>query len=222
MNRIKLRYLLSHPLVLGSYILEKPRSRIVLSKFKSNINELYIDNLLLWDGGLLWYDCCEYIYAFIRKYKPKNVVETGIRSGFSSYFILKALHDNNYGKLYSIEPNKIIPENKELIEDTRFVGKEVGWVVPNELRYRWEIITGLSDDKLVPLLDRLGSIDLFLHDSLHTDKVMSLEYNTAWKYLNRGGLLMSDDIRSLRAFYNFVIDKQYKIYFHRLGIVFKV
>jgi len=45
-------------------------------------------------------------------------------------------------------------------------GKEPGWLVPSDLRRRWHFILGLSRDKLGPLLQKLGSIDMFLHDSM--------------------------------------------------------
>ena len=41
------------------------------------------------------------LYFFVRYYKPKVILETGVAAGFSSLAILKALKKNKYGKLYS-------------------------------------------------------------------------------------------------------------------------
>lgn len=51
-----------------------------------------------------------------------------------------------------------------------------------------------------PLLQHLGQIDLFLHDSLHTQEHMRFEFEEAWAALRPGGLLIADDIQGNRAF----------------------
>ena len=45
----------------------------------------------------------EDFYVMLRMLKPDIVVETGVFSGVSSSFILKALGDNNTGMLYSVD-----------------------------------------------------------------------------------------------------------------------
>jgi predicted O-methyltransferase YrrM len=210
-NKTKITYLLTNPIILVSYIISKPRIYILTSKFKCTFNDFDLYKFMLKDCSPMWYDCCQYIYALIREYKPEVIVETGINSGFSSYFILKALQDNKIGKLYSIDPDKIIKKT----------GREIGWFVPNELRDRWEIIYGLSCDQLIPLLDKLGSIDMFLHDSEHSYKNMLFEYNTTWKYLKSGGMLLSDDVFYSLAFKKFVSNKYSNVYYFRLGVVRK-
>ncbi len=57
-----------------------------------------------------------------------------------------------------------------------------------------------SRQELSPLLERLGHIDVFLHDSLHTLEHMQWEYETAWSHLNPGGFLLSHDVLWNRAF----------------------
>ena len=211
MNKTKLLYLLTNPAILITYVTSKPRTHKLTTKFKCNFNDFDLYKYMLKDCSPMWYDCCEYIYALIREHKPEIIVETGINSGFSSYFMLKALHDNNLGKLYSIEPNKMINS----------INKKIGWFVPEELRDRWQIIYGYSYNDLVPLLDKLGSIDMFLHDSEHSYKNMLFEYTTAWKYLNQGGMLFSDDVLRTTAFSEFANKKNSNIYYFRLGIIRK-
>jgi len=47
---------------------------------------------------------------------------------------------------------------------------------------------------LPPLLDDLGRIDVFFHDSLHTREHMLFEFERAWAHLKPGGVLVSDDV----------------------------
>ena len=51
----------------------------------------------------------------------------------------------------------------------------------------------ISQNSLEPLLKMNGQIDIFLHDGDHRFKTKLFEYETAYKYLKSGGVLMSDD-----------------------------
>ena len=46
-------------------------------------------------------------------------------------------------------------------------------------------------------------IDIFLHDSLHTYKNMSLEFKKSWPFIKSGGFLLSDDVLTNNAFSDF-------------------
>src|SRR4051794_1951743 len=99
---------------------------------------------------------CETIYLLVRSLKPEVVVETGVCYGASSAYILQALKDNGRGELYSIDLGNSPDEPPN------------DYFVPRPLRDRWHLIIGDSKDELPQLLERLGRIDLFHHDSLHT------------------------------------------------------
>lgn len=131
------------------------------------------------------------LYVLCRAVKPLYVVETGVASGVSSTFILQALEDNHKGQLFSID----LPDPN--------VKTRTGWLIPEQLRSRWHLIVGRTRDKLVPTLDDLKIIDMFLHDSEHSYENMIWEYRTSWLYLSHGGLLLSDDINSNNAFSDF-------------------
>jgi len=137
------------------------------------------------------------IYVVIPALKPNIIVETGVANGASSFYILLALKKNNKGHLFSVDfpnldPTSMIPKNKE-----------VGWLVPQILRERWTLILGKVEEKLTDLLDKLGAIDVFYHDSLHTYEHMMFEFKTAWRKLIKGGLLISDNIDLNNAFIDF-------------------
>ena len=44
------------------------------------------------------------------------------------------------------------------------------------------------------------TVDLFVHDSLHTRRNMRREFDTVWPCLRRGGVLLADDVERNRAF----------------------
>lgn len=129
------------------------------------------------------------VYILCRIWKPDIVVETGVAAGYSSTIILQALEDNSKGRLFSVDLGK------------KWFGKDVGWLVPKELRHRWTLIIGSSQQRLSPLLEELGQIEVFYHDSEHTYENMMFEYKTAWNHLTEGGLVLSHDIG--KAFYDF-------------------
>ena len=151
------------------------------------------------------------LYLITRLLKPNIVVETGVASGASSAYIIRALCDNNKGTLHSID----LPQAGLL------KGDESGFVVPESLRYRWNLGIGDSKDLLVPLLRDIGEIDLFIHDSLHTYEHMMWEYNTVWDLIRSGGIFLSHDVGANEAFFDFMNSKDirwqdYRV-FHVLG-----
>lgn len=135
----------------------------------------------------------EVLYSIVRLLSPSRVVETGVAAGVSSTFILQALADNEGGELHSID----LPLEGAVGDGHTYwrpPGKELGWMVPESLRSRWHLVLGRSEDTLVPLLERLGNIDIFLHDSLHTFRNMHFEYRSAWPVIRKGGCLLSHDV----------------------------
>jgi hypothetical protein len=131
------------------------------------------------------------LYALCRLLKPKVVVETGVSSGVSSAFILKALKDNSGGILHSIDLPALPP------------GLKVGFVVPKDLESSWNLHLGVSSQLLPKLISDLEAVDIFVHDSEHTYVNMMFEYETAWPWIREGGLLLSDDVNRNQAFGEF-------------------
>lgn len=134
------------------------------------------------------------LYVLARALRPRVVVETGVSLGASSAHILQALRDNGAGRLYSVDlpPGDLPP------------GRTSGWIVPAELRPAWRLSLGDARHLLGPLLDDLGEIDWFLHDSLHTYEHMLWEFRTAWRHLKVGGLFLSHDVGTNEAFFDFM------------------
>lgn len=145
--------------------------------------------------GLSCYDNA-FLYTIIRMLRPLHVVETGVRHGVSSTFILAALHTNRAGRLYSIDqPNQTYFRDSGKTHTDRLADRaDTGEVVPESLRDRWTLRIGKSEDVLPNLCAELGSIDVFFHDSEHTYKTMSLELSTVWPFLRKGALVIADDV----------------------------
>jgi predicted O-methyltransferase YrrM len=150
----------------------------------------------------------EVLYVLLRVLRPESVVETGVALGYSSAYLLQALHDNARGRLYSIDLPTTNPAgrlNADGVRDRVHVRSEAetGAVIPDDLRDRWELTLGPSNPLLLQLFDRLGTVDVFFHDSDHSYENMIWEFRTAWPHVRPGGMLLSDDIPWNAAFPEF-------------------
>ncbi|HVY59445.1 MAG TPA: class I SAM-dependent methyltransferase [Xanthobacteraceae bacterium] len=134
------------------------------------------------------------IWTLIRSLRPNVVVETGVAHGMTSRFILEALELNGAGHLWSVDLPPFNPESRQ----------QVGIAVDGEhLRQRWTYVAGTSRRRLPALLAKLGQVDLFIHDSAHTDRNVTFELGLAWKYLSPGGAVIVDDVDVNPAFKTF-------------------
>ncbi len=133
------------------------------------------------------------IWCLVRRLRPANVVETGVAHGVTSRFILEALDKNGEGRLWSIDRPPIEREWR----------KEIGVAVDPRLRDRWFYIGGSSRRRLPALLSQLRGIDLFVHDSLHSERNVRFELDRAWAVLRPGGAAVVDDIDVNRGFWSF-------------------
>ncbi|NDB89160.1 MAG: class I SAM-dependent methyltransferase, partial [Thaumarchaeota archaeon] len=155
-------------------------------KYPSKKKPYPIDYSLDDNSGLFLYMLCKII-------KPTHMVETGVAYGLSSMYVLQAMEENKKGILHSVDAVFSPWQTKDMI----------GSVIPSSLKNRWDFNFGSATDKLNNVLSSLGSVDIFLHDSLHTYKNMMFEFETAWPYIAPGGFLISDDIGDNNAFYDF-------------------
>lgn len=129
-------------------------------------------------------------YALCRALRPQVVIETGVAYGVTSAYILQALRENGIGVLHSIDMPPLIAESRNF----------VGYLVPSELRSRWDLRIGSSRKLLPRVIAEVGPIDVFIHDSLHTYAHMRWEFEVAIRALRGGAVLVADDIEGNRAF----------------------
>ncbi len=133
------------------------------------------------------------IWCLIRHLRPSNVVETGVAHGVTSRFILEALERNGLGHLWSIDHPPLEHEWR----------RQIGIAVGDRYAHRWSYIAGSSRRRLPVLLSELGQIDLFIHDSLHSEANVRFEMDRAWNALRPGGAIVVDDIDVNRGFQSF-------------------
>lgn len=180
------------------------------------------DNL----GGWIDKDTAILLYSIVRILKPQTVVETGIGPGMSSAIILKALFDNNQGKLYSIDLpgyDKIFyPQVNKLANTHVPQGFKVGWLVDEIYFDYWEKLIGDSKNLLPKLVDRLLNIDLFMHDSLHTDEHIRFEFDIIKPKSHHNTVFLCDDVNEYWSTEFIKISKElglsYYVYKERLGV----
>ena len=131
-----------------------------------------------------------FCYLICRASRPKVVIETGVAYGVTSTAILHALSVNKKGGLYSVDLPPL----------GRCADEYVGRLVPQALRDRWHLHRGASERILPVLFSQLRSIDVFVHDALHTYRSMRSELWQMWSHLRLGGVLVADDVHRNGAF----------------------
>lgn len=165
----------------------------------------------------------QYLYLVARLLPNSVFVETGVHYGASSAFILKGL-EKHQGCLYSIDlPNvEYVTETGKVHLDSLSEKETPGFAVPFSLRSNWDLRMGDTRHVLPKLLNEIGSIDVFHHDSEHTYDLMTFEYETVLPYLRSGGLLLSDDADWNNSFKDFCSRNslEHRIYRH-IGIAVK-
>jgi predicted O-methyltransferase YrrM len=117
-------------------------------------------------------------YAIVRAAQPDHVVETGTHLGLGSSVIAAALLRNGHGRLTTID---IDPEAGYLIGEP--------WASAIDRR------VGSSID----ILKALGSVDIFLHDSLHTYDYETKELTAVEPSLRANAIILSDNAHESSA-----------------------
>jgi Methyltransferase domain len=133
------------------------------------------------------------IWCLTRHLRAHKVVETGVLHGVTSRFILEALELNKVGHLWSID----LPPMEPIWQD------QIGIAVGDRFRPRWSYIKGTSKRRLPGLLSKLGQIDIFVHDSLHSEENVRFELDRAFAAVRPGGAIVVDDIDANGAFRTF-------------------
>jgi predicted O-methyltransferase YrrM len=144
------------------------------------------------------------LYVAARILKPTMVVETGCFTGWDSAVLLQALHRNGCGHLYSIDLPAQEGRFSQRGENSALPsGLRPGFLVPDAFKERWTLIEGDVRRELMPLLERLDAVGLFLHDSDHTYPHMMWEYAAILPHMAPNGIIASDDIAWNTAFWDF-------------------
>ncbi len=131
------------------------------------------------------------VWCLARHLRPRRVVETGVARGITTRFLLEALERNGSGWLWSID----LPP---LLE--RKLRSQTAAAIPERCRRHWQYVEGSSRRRLPQLLADLDEIDLFVHDSIHTERNLRFELDCALAAMGAHGALVSDDVHMNAAF----------------------
>jgi hypothetical protein len=137
---------------------------------------------------------CRAVWCVVLHTRPEVVIETGVAHGVTSRITLEALAQNQLGHLWSIDLP--FPFDHRLHEET-------GIAVTDACRSRWSYLAGSSKQQLPPLIDRVGRVQVFIHDSLHTAENTVFEMEKAASAMPAGGVMLVDDIDSHNGFATF-------------------
>ncbi len=129
------------------------------------------------------YDELRSLYAAVRIFQPKVMVETGVGPGTTTTAILTAMSSYG-GKLYSFDLGEKFGEDEQI---------PVGYVVPDELRGNWKLFTGDSRETLPREIEGIGPVDMFFHDSDHTYQHVNFELETCWDHASDRFLIAIDN-----------------------------
>lgn len=141
-------------------------------------------------------DLAHIVWCAIRHMAPERVLETGVARGVTSVLALRALSrsGDGTGRLWSIDLPPMMPGWHE---QSKVLVDEAAW--PD-----WTYVRGSSRRTMTRTCTAMQTIDIFVHDSLHTPQTMKYEFEKAWPYMRTGGLLVSDDVEGNSAFVDFV------------------
>lgn len=139
--------------------------------------------------GMLYQDM---LYGLARVIDATLIVETGVRTGVSTRFLLEAVAASkrqHFTRVYSCDPlYKNAREAGARLKETSFSG--------DRLFPLWTFYPGKSTDALPKIAEAttgLGGWHLFLHDSDHGPECQTFELDFAWPLIAPGGLLVCDD-----------------------------
>jgi predicted O-methyltransferase YrrM len=196
------------PAVLGETLVEAAsvpyaaqvfERRIYVEQYMNELGRKYHAHYV---PGWVNLDDALFLYWLVRQVKPRTIVQTGVCNGLSAAFMMLGLVKNGpEGRLHVIDlPPVFDPRDAAWTVEGKvygFVipeGKTSGWLVPDAYRDRFEVWNGDAADLLPKMVDKVDSIDFFYHDSDHSYNHMMFEFHQAKRKLNKGGLVVGDDV----------------------------
>ncbi len=172
-----------------------------LSRYRRELREGELPDLLLQRGAGLAFarelPQGALLYLLVRAAKPRHVVETGVRPGYSTAWILAALEANGAGELTSLGPGPTAGR----VAGVRESG--VGQLVAPSLRSRWTLALGNTEDRLREILQSTAGIDLFFYDNGPWEARTRFELRAAWEALSGRGLLLAHRVDASPAWADF-------------------
>lgn len=136
------------------------------------------------------------LYLIVRAQRPLRIVETGVRPGYSTAWLLAGLEANGGGELVSLGPGPTRGRASGVNEVT------VGQFVAPALRSRWTLVLGNTEDRLDEIVAG-GQVDLFFYDNGPDTTRARYELRAAWPALSERGLLLAHHVGANSAWGEF-------------------
>lgn len=147
-----------------------------------NVQSSQLGQLLLEDSEMTISES-EFLKNTILNKKPKKILELGVAAGASSTLILDTIRTYEAARLYSIDFNTEYYRNSQ---------KLTGYVVPEELKDKWELYTGGLAYKF---MERIGAdIDMCLLDTMHCNPGEILDFLMIYPFLKKDCTIVIHDI----------------------------
>jgi predicted O-methyltransferase YrrM len=137
------------------------------------------------------------LYLIVRAARPRRAVETGVRPGYSTAWILAALEANGAGELTSLGPGPTSGRPAGVHD----VG--VGQFVAPSLRGRWTLALGNTEARLREVLGASRGVDFFLYDNGPDAARARFELRAAWEALSARGILLAHHVDANGAWADF-------------------
>ena len=143
----------------------------------------------------------QFLYYCVRQLKPKIIVQTGTSNGVSCAHLAMGLaHEPGDSRFGAIDmPNIYRPDDPAFHQKMVYgvlipPGKSSGWLIPDRLLPRFECLSGNAKELLPQLLEKIGKVDIFYHDSDHSYDHMWWEFETVLPFMNPHGIIIADNI----------------------------
>jgi predicted O-methyltransferase YrrM len=169
-----------------------------LTDFIDKLNATYPGE---YHSGAISEEDGQFLHYCVRQLKPKIIVQTGTSNGVSCAHLAMGLaHTDGPTRFGAIDmPNIYRPDDPAFHQKMVYgvlipPGKSSGWLIPDRLLRRFECMSGNSKELLPKLLEKIGKVDFFYHDSDHSYDHMWWEFETVLPYMNPHGLIIADNI----------------------------
>jgi predicted O-methyltransferase YrrM len=136
------------------------------------------------------------LYLLVRALRPARIVETGVRPGYSTAWMLAALSENGEGELLSLGPGPTGGRSPGVADVS------VGQLVAPALRSRWTLVLGNTEERLQEILGT-SPLDLFFYDNGPELARARFELRSAWAALSPRGILLAHHVDANTAWAEF-------------------
>ena len=162
-----------------SNLVIEPKGKIYFDKYKV---ETYnkIKSKLKQECVDMFKNQKEFLNGIIRKFKPKKIVEVGVRYGCSAIIMLNAIDDFKDSKLYSID-----------LDPSEFVGECARQYFP-DLFKKWTLFQGKIACEYI---EQIGNdIDMAFIDTVHIEPGEILDFLMVLPFLKENAIVVFHDI----------------------------